>query len=194
MGLYDQIDNGIMYGINAGVKAWNWTTGGTKGDLEGLLFISGSALYAAGSITRMPTILVVGCSLFHAAVSFYGGLVAKKFEEKERNALENSMKDLDAEVYKQKSGVAAPIFAFGGTGLYISPISKDTEFLHIMGSSLGLFGLAMYVARTDYLPPKKNVLSRVADKFEKLVEGSGKTPAKGSIPSFSYDIICVWRN
>ena len=31
--LYQQIDDTIMYGINAGVKAWNWTTGRTKADL-----------------------------------------------------------------------------------------------------------------------------------------------------------------
>ena len=34
---YEKLDDAIMYGVNKGVRAWNWSTGRTKSDLAKVL-------------------------------------------------------------------------------------------------------------------------------------------------------------
>ena len=34
---YQKFDDVVMYGVNKGVRAWNWTTGKTKTDLANSL-------------------------------------------------------------------------------------------------------------------------------------------------------------
>jgi len=44
------VDDTIMYGVNKGVHAWNWTTGRTKADLANEMLTVASVSESLGAI------------------------------------------------------------------------------------------------------------------------------------------------
>ena len=153
-----------MEAVNVGVRTWNWTTGRTKKDL------------ANGLLTVAPILEISGVSLIHplASIPYLMFLVNshqsqqdnERLEKKEINALNSGCLLNESEYLNKKrsgilyGGLSAIWFAPGGT----------TELGIIEGTGFGLRSLSHYVMRAEYLPPRKNVLSRAKDKLSEIVK------------------------
>lgn len=167
--LYGRVDEAIMSGVNKGVKAWNWTTGRTKADLANVSNIAATTTYTLYSISSKdiaPYVflpLVAGVSLVNIKSNIY-------FEKKEVKALENGLKDMQVEIHKEIAKIEGSMNMGCSAVIFTMP---DYKFLSL--TSL-FWGLQDYITRAEYLPPKKNVVSRAADKIGEYLRESVRAP------------------
>ncbi len=192
---YGSFDAALMYGVNKGVHAWNWTTGRTKGDLANLFSILGCATMTAGNFIPLGLISPL-ISLPWAYFGYRDYFQNKNIERLEKRALDKGLLDLEVEGFKLKSAFVGPVF-LGISGFasahkaimdYRTEDSKKTESDHetssfssmLINIGISLYGLQFYVMRADYLPPRKNVLQRTADKLADIVRNYRLKP--GTVP------------
>ena len=90
--LYEKVDNTIMYGVNKGVKAWNWTTGQTKADLANqLLTVAPVAEISSYFLNRDLFYEILGSPVM-IFLSHVCQIKNKKQEAEEEKAAENRTK------------------------------------------------------------------------------------------------------
>lgn len=177
-----------MKGVNAGVQAWNWTTGKTKGDLAFLLEISGNALFSFSLSLRFgydKAIVSIPFAIAGCVISWYSNQDDDKREERalRRGCLDSIIQDRKDTIYKLGSPASAVI----GTGLIVGSYYKNIEESSIpFGSGFFMWGMGLYVRRADYLPPRKNVLSRTVDKVKEWAKEFGSEPVTSPAPDYSY--------
>ena len=80
---YEKLDDAIMYGVNKGVRAWNWSTGRTKSDLANLLENSGLVVMTVGNVNCLGPLLAVPLSAYAFYLGLKGGEVYKKVDSLE---------------------------------------------------------------------------------------------------------------
>lgn len=181
MGLYKKFDDAVMYAVNKGVKAWNWTTGGTKTSLaNGMLSVApvleSTGIFMTGGLYGGIGIGLIG-SFVYVTISHFDQKTNIKQEKEEIKALEDGLKLPDSK-YNSNNKKWGCIFNVWGvylTATY-STFGRNNESIADEGMlTLGLGqavrGTSHYVMRAENFPPRKNVLSRTADKIrEKLAE------------------------
>jgi len=189
-GLFELLDDGLMYLANKGVQAWNWTTGKTKADLANKMLTVAPVLETLGALNTNPFLISTLIPL-----SFYASHVRQKgntqMEKIEVDALEKGAASLDVEEYKRKSKEIAPVW-LANSALWQVHTSAKGYILHdrSVTDSLLSLGFAVragsyYVMRTDYLPPKKNVFSRARDKLTEMLQGINWNPLPQPVPSLA---------
>ena len=89
-------------------------------------------------------------------------------ENSEVRAAEKGLKDKDSEDYKNVTAKFNGPF-FSSNGLVYLVLNPTYETL-ISSTGLGMIASSFYVMRADYLPPRKNCISRGLDKLEKILE------------------------
>jgi len=180
--IYEKIDEFIMYGVNKAVHAWNWITGGTKADLANILSTIGAVTGSTGfvldgmvdgrpySMAGFPLLILISHVLQQ---------VNSKVETLESRALEKEAKDFEVEKDKiqyEKAGYALPCMAAGFQ--FMGDASEDSYSpLPLVNIALLLTGASCHVMRADYLPPRKNALSRAKDSLVDVVKSYSKKPA-----------------
>ncbi len=190
MKYYDKLDDFIMAGVNAGVKAWNWTTGRTKGDLATILQLSGFALMGTGIMTESPQTnspLLAFC--ISGALCSY--LDNRNIDAKEMTATEKNCLDLDVEKSKSTSRkYLAPLPCLVGLHFISLSYSKNKGYFGIpLGIGMNLWGAGVYVSRADYLPPRKNVISRASDRIRELIKNKEQQPIGAPVPTYCCDTV-----
>ncbi len=159
---YFALDEKIMKGVNVGVRAWNWTTGRTKKDLSNALTVCGSTMTSTASAYDGKLVLATALIIMGVTDIVSNELYLKK----EEDAINSSLMDLSAENYKRRAAFHGPFLAGVGTINLSTNGSNSSDC-----ATLGLFAwsVAEYVKRADYLPPRKNCVSRGLEKLEQLV-------------------------
>lgn len=169
---YNWLDNQIMKGVNAGVRAYNWTTGRTKLDLAKNLLCGAPVVENIGIATLSPynLFLSVPVSILTSCLQ-YG--IHTHLYNREINALEKNARDALVELEKKTmcrlGGWAFPLFGL----LYFAPV-RDTSgrystndlFGTYCAIGMGLRGLSYWVMCADNLPPRKNCFSRGFNKLK----------------------------
>jgi hypothetical protein len=166
---FKTLDDAIRYGANKAVEAYNWTTGGTKAELANNMYLSGAIIFSASTAgVTAPIFYFVARDQIQRNT---------ELESKEIKAVEQGLKDLSVEkeklILKTFEG-----YTYGLAGLVMgaasSLIPKETEivkyFVRGMGLGFMLMSSSQFVMRADYLPPRKDCVSRGLDKLNELVE------------------------
>lgn len=167
---YQALDDKLMQGANAALRAWNWTTGETKADLA-------NKLLALGTISTTAGFLLHKYSFFQAASFLFPGYwylqrrQNSRMEKLEESARENSYQNLEVEIFKKQVESLCPVSL-------VAPITGVSAFPYIenedrLSSALRTVGLSLlsssfYIMRSDVLPPRKNCFSRGVDKLKEL--------------------------
>ncbi|MEK6927592.1 MAG: hypothetical protein AABX11_04105 [Nanoarchaeota archaeon] len=177
---YNLIDEVVMAGVNSGVKAWNWATGGNKESLiNTLCLINIMNCISLDLRQKDPSRItddLLNNSILYCANTFVSN------QEKD----ENKTKDFFAHLIKNGAK---------GIGYAITPIALATSTLvlgyYVSGESERVGNLreylipafetaTLFILNADYLPPRKNVLIRFSDKvkswYSKLEERSNGVP------------------
>jgi len=191
MELFNKIDEGMMRGVNTGVRVWNWTTGKTKADLANDLLTIAPILESVGMANRGLYIIIPG-------LLYISHIVQKentKIEKKESRAIENNALDFEVEKYKLNSKVNALIFTpsalFWGTyhppkqGIFL-PDAVATDYCTSLGHVLRSASYCVMCA--DYLPPRKDVLSRATDKLKEWAKEIAERPIGLPAPAYGFSI------
>ncbi len=183
MGLYKKFDDAVMYCVNKGVKAWNWTTGGTKTSLaNGMLSLApipaslGNIWFIIQNQNFLKDFIIGIATSGMFLYSYYHKKRNSKQETEELKALKDGLKLPDFK-YNRENKIFGFWWTFGVNSIGITKCLEDEKYFGDdavtgMGMTTGsLYGFSHYVMRAENLPPRKNVLSRTADKIrEKLAE------------------------
>ncbi len=196
--LYEELDNTIMRGVNAGVRAWNWTTGRTKADLANNLIGISAIGVGVGTLDDINYYPVLACGLagLWIGICHYCGKANDVLEIAELKALEKSLKDIDVENEKDAIKYPAPITL--GYGIFSGITDPHRCEIH-NPSNAGMYALAigfismgasLYIMRADYLPTRKDCVRRGLEKLaEKLKEIEIPTPKPVPVPSMGCQVI-----
>jgi hypothetical protein len=178
--LYNKIDDTLVYGAQKVAEAWNWTTGKTKKDL-------------ANSILTITPVLKGGAFLFDFGlvtggviipVCIYYSLREQKIN-REQEILEKKSSESGAMIdpyFERIHKFQGKIDLSLGGGVAIINQGRTLAFV---GVGLMLEGFSHYVMRGDYLPPRKNVLSRAKDKLTDMLKRPQLAPAINEIDFLS---------
>lgn len=186
MKLYDYADEQIMNVVNLGVKAWNWTTGGSKFSLSNILHISGSLL----AISSNDKPIYDSSSLFFsgalAGCNWLAFNVNKIIERREKNISDQNVLDLQLEGIKGIYHTGACTNLLAGLPLTGGLKFKELDEFNQNRLGIGLLGysLSMYVSRADNPKPRKNVISRSVDSFKKWYVEQSEPSAQPAFTSF----------
>lgn len=178
--LYEQLDSGIMYSVNLGVQAWNWTTGKTRADLANLLNMGYISLVSAGIIAS-PNSSLSSKIIFPSIVTLIGIHTFKRnqtMDREEISAALNSVKNPIVESQKKNCELNGILNTCAG-----SVLSLRSENIYESTGGIGIisFGLGHYVMRADYLPPRKNCVSRGLEKLTKELSILNPSPVTQSL-------------
>jgi len=186
---YNFLDAALMKGVNAGVRAYNWTTGGTKFELAKNLSMTAPVLESIGFLNIDPSSAAI-CIFNYLAISHIDQRVFEDIDKAERNAL--GMNALSSFAEKNKNTICR----FNGLwwpsiGSYLYFISSRTDgyFVHDrtetnMAILIGNFirGGSHFIMRADYLPPRKNCVQRGLEKLAEWQEAATAKPAVQNVP------------
>ena len=171
--LYGKLDDGIMYGVNKAVHAWNWTTGRPKEDLANISL-------GLGGIAISNSFLEDGNFPF-AVLSALVCIPAMKTNywqgTRERELMKKGLKCPKVEKLKsmdERMGPVQIIFGLYGRGMETS-LGDDSHF----STGFFLYAAQSYIMRADPLPPRKNVLSRAKDKISEALKTRAPMPMPG---------------
>lgn len=173
---YEKLDNGIMKGVNASVRAYNWTTGKTKADLANKLLTIAPIAESTGFIGlsyNNPFFLPISLSI-SGALMFISHDTQERNKETdmlEQKALENSCLDYRVELRKEADGRIGPAWAImaGFQGAFATRLNDNFTGYLIAGGNL-IRSASFYVMRADYLPPRKSAVKRGLEKLAELIE------------------------
>ncbi len=181
---YETIDSIVMKGTNKAVKAYNWTTGGTKLELANNLMNLSAVGIAASNFAMLHPYLSVPFSVGYLLAINSLQNSFKFSDERERKALDRGMKDIYVEELKN---IFYPFGAYitlvSSISYTVSIISSDhspqKEFGGIaLTAGTGCFSAAFQVMRADYFPPRKNCIARGLEKIAELYNASMAKPAE----------------
>jgi hypothetical protein len=182
---YEKLDEGIMYGVNKGVKAWNWTTGKDKCDLSNYLLDFSLIPFCLGAFSSKNFIN-------YPLIPIQAGLVHLcqkeniQTQKKEDRALEKGLKFIPNKVY-ETTGFVLGVFS----GIYFSASSFGEDSGNkIIDALWGLTALSLslshYVMRAENLPPRKSAFKLAKEKLIELYEKYKPSPSPVPQPAFGF--------
>jgi len=178
------IDDAVMSGVNSGVRAWNWTTGRTKADLANIFVLGGTGTLIGSAAYKHPIIGLLSLAFLYPATSILKR--NRRIEKIESDAADSLAQSIEVEFSKRDNKCYGNLFlscsaiqVMGAYGLYATSSSFD-----FVGDSVGflLFGVSYHIMRADYLPPRKNCLSRGYDKFKEKIKNVNPIPTPVPVP------------
>ena len=193
---YESFDNFMMYNTNNAVKAWNWTTGRTKSSLANLVLTTTAISFVLGeSLDETSPAYIdprgVGLSIVWLYVTHSHQKININRDEKEQVAVEQKLKDLEVAQTKEKDRNFW-IPAWHTISILQALVSKyelsqgnPARGMRGLMTCVGFEGIAIskYIMRTDYLPPRKNCVSRGIDKLKETIAAYKTQPA---LPCLDY--------
>lgn len=184
---YEKIDDGIMFGINKGVKAWNWTTGKSKSDLSNYLLDFSLIPYCLG-------ILSINNSIFYPFVPIQFGITHlsqrenKINQKKEDKYLQKGLKsgyNPSYEIIGVSFGILSG-YDFLASSFFMEK-DKDKIGLFFLGLFSLSFGLSEYVMRAENFPPRKSAFKLAKEKLFELYEKY--KPSLFPVPQPTFDSV-----
>lgn len=185
---FDAYDGAMMKGANAAVRAFNWTTGGTKTELAKGLQTAGFVLWGGAGIMAFPPGLII------AGVSgFLNKELGELFDETKRaeeSTKDSDVKNINAEADKRVYKILGPgVLAVAGAmaaGTYpcLSKMSSEREYrTNILFSAppvvgTALIGSSFYVMRAEDLSPRKNCVRRGIGRLSEIVQSYKAKPVR----------------
>ena len=162
---FKRLDDLVLAGANTAVRAYNCTTGGTKAELANGLYWTGIGIMSATTPYAIPIVL---------PMTYLVTKMNQHHEKKEILASDSQLKDLDVEKRKTTYALLGYMFA-GFSAIYGIGIFTETESKKILKDSILSLGmltisLSEHIMRADYLPPQKNLVSRLIDKYQEYQE------------------------
>jgi hypothetical protein len=160
--LYEKLDEGIMYGVNKVVQAWNWTTGKTKEDLANPILAVGGIL---GVQAYLDLDRIISATLLAGATI---GImqINSKLGSCEREYSDQGLKCHCGERQKDINSTMAPaILVISGLGELATSQTENSGIYSNIHKGFALAAASMYVMRADSLPPRKSVFVRAKDKI-----------------------------
>lgn len=191
MDILAKLDDVVMKGANASVKAYNWTTGGTKADLANNMLSVAPVSYLIGTLPQIsilpeitPIILAISSLFFMNSHKMQ--LYNKKVNELEKKAANNDILNILVVDAKRKSKIVG--YAFGGVSTFpliqtYSHSYPDNFLWSGLSSDVLLRSGSSFVMATDYLPPRKNCVKRGLDALEKKIAEYQSEPKGVPVPS-----------
>lgn len=189
--MYETLDDAIMHGVKKTVRAYNWTTGGTKAELANGLLTVAPVLESAGySMTFFPVNII--CILGMLSHSHVFQEINQEMEQHEVRALEQGMLSMHVESYKERCkrnglllGAFAGHCAVGSACLpFLSNKNSTLESTYFasIAVGVGMRSLSFYVMRADYLPPRRNCVARGWEKLEQRIAEYRAKPTHAPAP------------
>ena len=178
---------------NKGVRAYNWTTGGTKADLAnecGVLSAISLSLTPSAFQSPLWVKALWPATLIRNEYLLQGE--RKEIERLEITALKDGLKTLKVEEYKYDCehrgfGDFIMISIVGSISLlYLSHPPKNNSDNFVNYSETGMFLIISslffdsawnYIMRTENLSPRKNCVRRATEKIKEQVEALRRKPA-----------------
>jgi len=186
---YGTLDEAIMKGVNASVRAYNWTTGKTKADLANKLLTVAPIFESAGFIGMgYNNLFNLGTAIcmsgFYMFISHHNQRDNKEMEVVEQRALENSCLDFKVESWKNSAVFVGPMWVISGScngyfGMTRSDGLSSTNYLIAFGNLVR--SASFYVMRADYFPPRKSAIKKGLEKLAEIAE-SYKAPQIQPVP------------
>jgi len=168
--LLKRIDEEVLGASNQAVRAYNYVTGGERADLANRLLDAGTIGMAVMGAQKSD--FITPLAIF--GVTHLVQRRNKKVDKEEIEAAKSGCQDFEVEKFKDNCKiwgyapwVTTAIFASIG-GFQDNDIVKTA--MHCFGAiSLTSLGASYQVMRADYLPPKKNCVSRAKDKLTEMI-------------------------
>ena len=186
---YNLLDAALMKGVNAGVRAYNWTTGETKFELAKNLSITAPVLESIGFF-NYALILGAICTSIYLAMSHSDQRLFEDIDKAERNASEMNALSVIAEQRKniicRVNGTWWPLigsylyFTSSRTNGYFIQDRTETDMAILIGNFIR--GGSHFIMRADYLPPRKNCVQRGLEKLAELQEAAITKPTVQNVP------------
>jgi hypothetical protein len=185
---YQKFDDGMMSAANAGVRAYNWTTGGTKAEFANHFETLNKTSFILFSFREFPVVFSMMTAPLLLLATHFKHLENKRLEEKEVEAAEKGAKDYEVEKRKSLSKLQGPVYFFAGSytvnhgsGIMES-YSQVNAFnlgisVEILGAGFIADGIGNYITRADTMPPRKDCVSRGIDTLKKYWQELGAEPA-----------------
>ena len=175
------LDEYVMNGINAGIRAYNWTTGGTKEELAKLMQIGAAVINTIGPFSD-GIHQGLGCLLVRAPVETYFTYKAIRYNKQqiklEESALEKNLKDPYVEGYfKPINMTFAYTWATGSLIMNSSPLIDVNHINKNHDSASHYSDIFSSIVRStgclticgENLPPRKNCLKRGLEKLTAMI-------------------------
>jgi len=156
------LDETVMKGVNAGVRVWNWTTGGTKASLANTILVASlglEMLYQLRNPRELDNLIV---TVFQACVTPFCVQNNLEVHALEENALQRQT--LDRSVEHEKTFFYMPSGYFVGAAALVSAFVDRRGVAPYPEMGFGLASISFQVMRADPVPPRKDVISRTVDK------------------------------
>lgn len=204
---YQKVDRALVYGANKAVRAWNWTTGGTRANLANNLLTVVPVVETAGCLigaAYLPDKTVSAIVTMQIPFGAAGIIKAthetqKDNEQEDRmeaEALESRAKDPYVEIGKEShkknsyiyGGVSASSVGFGCAvfNAPVPPVAHELYSSFALGAlgfsaGFGLRAVAECVMRADLVKPRKDCVRRGIDKLSEIVNNYSRKPAKAGV-------------
>ena len=170
--LYEKFDNGMIYLANNAVHAWNWTTGKGKASLANKLGFLGLGVNLGGMAARslVPTAIISAMAI---PVTLFFRDTNDKIEYLEERATNSGCLSSESERLKGNYSVMGPLDLVCAGGMFATEITApnrnyiDRLAAYTAASGLAVFASQFYIMRADYVPPRKNCISRGIDWAKK---------------------------
>jgi hypothetical protein len=178
MSLFKRLDDVVVSGANATVRAWNYTTGKTKVDLANLLLSGASVAEGFGLVCSGMAYPV----LYFFTLPVLAPLFFFNHRDQIRNTEMTTLEQRTAEQGQKHPLVegfrsSLPFRGYNdiGWGAAISAFnSPSPSLLHSgafytsQGIATGfmLSGASYHIMRAEYLPPRKNMFQRGREKLQ----------------------------
>ena len=162
---FKKLDDLVLAGANVAVRAYNWTTGGTKAELANGLLWTGTGIMSATSPYEIPIVL---------PLVYLITKINQYHEKKEILASDSQLKDLDVEkrktTYALLGYMSAGFSAIYGIGIFTETESKKILKDSILSLGMLTISLSEHIMRADYLPPQKDIVARLIDRYHERQE------------------------
>ncbi len=188
---YNSLDAALMKGVNAGVRAHNWITGGTKRELAHTFVAVAPIFETIRGMHILPVDILLTLPFFLFISHYYQGMY-KEIEEREDAARKNELKDGYAEEWKNSIGRMGGYLwtgigcAYEGLAIvypregYFTSDRREASICRLIGDTL--YGASFFVMCADELPPRKNCVRRGLEKVTEWYEAPKAQPAPVPVP------------
>mgnify|MGYP001558693843 FL=1 len=188
MNIFTKLDDAVMGGVNAGVRAYNWTTGGTKKDLANNLLTMAPISTVGGYLPLIADYPAAGLAILPFTGLLFALTHVRQLQNNISSQREESAREknsLDMSVEKNKTSRKILGYMLAGLSTYqmqgILTVPEPYCFANVglMGDCLLRAG-SEFTMCADYIPPRKNCVKRGWEELEKRI--AEYRPETGGLP------------